>query len=194
MRLSLSIRVKFIGTMLIQPPGACIFSSISAVLRQPLGVWVYTSRTTLILPLSVCVEFTISGTVLILPLGVYISRDCIDIASGRVYWDSHWACRFVFTGTVLMLPLGIKCVYIDFICIGIATGRRNLPCCYCSIIVTEHICIFIDCTCYWDCHWAYKSSLLGPCWYDNWAYVYASPFQWYWDSHWAYNCIFLRLC
>ena len=47
-------------------------------------------------------------------------------------------------------------------CIGIPTGRRNLPYCYCSIIVTEHICIFIDCTCigivaedisriYWDC-------------------------------------------
>ena len=62
LKLSLSIRVKFIGTLLIQPLSACIFSSISAVLRQPLGVWVY-----------------ISGTILNLPLGV-----CIEIATGRM--------------------------------------------------------------------------------------------------------------
>ena len=64
--------------MLIQPPGACIFSSISAVLRQPLGVWVYIyiNMTILILPLGACIEiatgltsFIISGTVM--PMGVY---------------------------------------------------------------------------------------------------------------------------
>ena len=58
LRLSLSIRVKFIGTVLIQPLGACIFSSTSAVLRQPVGVWVYISRTILLLPLGVCIEIT----------------------------------------------------------------------------------------------------------------------------------------
>ena len=76
--MSLSIRVKFIGTVLIQPSGTCILSSISAVLRQLLGVWVYIyiNMTILILPLGVCVEiapglmsFIISGTVM--PLGVY---------------------------------------------------------------------------------------------------------------------------
>ena len=41
LRLSLSIRVKFIGAVLIQPLGACMFSSIPEVLRQPLGIWVY---------------------------------------------------------------------------------------------------------------------------------------------------------
>ena len=99
LRLSLSIRVKFIGTVLIQPLGACIFSSISAVLRQPLGVWVYIyiNMTILILPLGVSIEiaiglmsFIVSGTVM--PLGEYsereprcvwvqISRDCINIAT-----------------------------------------------------------------------------------------------------------------
>ena len=99
LRLSLSIRVKFIGTVLIQPLGACIFSSISAVLRQPLGAWVYIyiNMTILILPLGVSIEiatglmsFIVSGTVM--PLGEYsereplcvwvqISRDCINIAT-----------------------------------------------------------------------------------------------------------------
>ena len=78
LRWSLSIQVEFIGTVLNQPLGACIFSSIWAVLRQPLGVWVYIciNLTVLILPLGACIEiatelmsFTISGTVM--PLGVY---------------------------------------------------------------------------------------------------------------------------
>ena len=56
LRLSLSIRVRFIGTVLTQPLGACIFSSLSAVLRQPMGVWVYISRIILILRLGVCTE------------------------------------------------------------------------------------------------------------------------------------------
>ena len=33
----------------------------------------------------------------------------------------------------------------DFSRVGIATGHINLPHCYFTIIVTEHICIFIDC-------------------------------------------------
>ena len=126
LRLSLSIRVKFIGTVLIQPLSPCIFLSIWAVLRQPLGVWVYiyVNMTILILPLGTCIEigtglmsFIISGTVM--PLCVYnetvtgrmscISREWINIATGH-----HWAYRFAFIGTVLILPLGIKCVYIDF--------------------------------------------------------------------------------
>ena len=53
LRLSQSIQVKFIEAVLIQPLSACIFSSISAVLRQPLGIWVYISRTILILPLGI---------------------------------------------------------------------------------------------------------------------------------------------
>ena len=83
------------------------------------------------------------------PLGVwvYISRACTNIATGRVYRGSHWAYRFSFIGTVLILPQGIKCVYIDFNCIGTATGHRNLPYCFCLIIVIERICISIDCTC-----------------------------------------------
>ena len=64
---------------------------------------------------------------------------CTEVAIGHI--GLH------FTGTVLILLLGIKCVYIDFNCIGIATGRTNLPYCYCLIILTERICIFIDCTC-----------------------------------------------
>ena len=64
--------------MLIQPLGACTFSSISAVLREPLGVWVYIyiKMTILILLLGVCIEiatelisFIISETVM--PLGGY---------------------------------------------------------------------------------------------------------------------------
>ena len=55
-RLYLSTRAKFIGTVLIQPLGVCIFSSISEVLRQPLGVWVHIYRTILILQLGVCIK------------------------------------------------------------------------------------------------------------------------------------------
>ena len=51
--------------MLNQPLGACIFSSISAVLRQSLGVWDYISI-----------------------------NDYINIATGRMYQDSHWAYGF----------------------------------------------------------------------------------------------------
>ena len=67
--------------MLIQPLGACTFSSISAVLREPLGVWVYIyiKMTILILLLGVCIEiatelisFIISETVM--PLGGYNER------------------------------------------------------------------------------------------------------------------------
>ena len=72
----MSIQVKFIGTVLIKPLGAGIFSSISAVLRQPLGVWVYISRTISILPLGVCIEIATGLMSLyfqgIMPLGVYI--------------------------------------------------------------------------------------------------------------------------
>ena len=133
LRLSLSIRVKFIGTMLIQPLGACTFSSISAVLRQPMGVW------------------------------VYISRDCINIAIGCVYWGSNWAYKFAFIWTVLMLPLGIKCVYIDFNCIGIATGRRKFT----ILLLLDYrhwAYLYISwLNMNWDCHWAYKLILFGPC-------------------------------
>ena len=78
LRLSLSIQVKFIGTVLIQLLGACIFSSISAVLRQLLVLWVYIyiNVTIFILPLGVSIEiapglmsFTISWTVML--LGIY---------------------------------------------------------------------------------------------------------------------------
>ena len=78
LRWSLSIQVEFIGTVLNLPQGACIFSSIWAVLRQPLGVWIYVhiNMTILILPLGTCIEiatglmsFIISGTVM--SLGVY---------------------------------------------------------------------------------------------------------------------------
>ena len=72
LRLSLSIRVKFIGTLLIQALVACIFCSISVVLRQALGAWVYNCRTILILPLRLFNEtatgrhgFIFLGTVLI---------------------------------------------------------------------------------------------------------------------------------
>ena len=62
LRLSLNIKVKSIGTVLIQSLGACVFSSISAVLREPPGVWVY---------------IYINMTILILPLGAWI-----EIATG----------------------------------------------------------------------------------------------------------------
>ena len=75
--LYLSIRAKFTGTVLIQPLGACIFSSISQVLRQPLDVWVHIYRTILILQLGVCIK------------------------------DSHWAYEFIISGTILILPLGL---------------------------------------------------------------------------------------
>ena len=52
---------------------------------------------------------------------------------------------FTFIGTVLIAARACKCVYIDFNRIGIATVR--LPYCYSMIIVSEHICIFIVCTC-----------------------------------------------
>ena len=100
LRLSLSIRVKFIGSVLIQPLSPCIFLSIWAVLRQPLGVWVYiyVNMPILILALGACIEigtglmsFIISGTVM--PLCVYnetaagrmgsISREWINIATGH---------------------------------------------------------------------------------------------------------------
>ena len=73
--MSLSIRVKFIGTVLIQPSGTCILSSISAVLRQLLGVWVYIyiNMTILILPLGICI---LGST---MPLGVYN-----ETATGRM--------------------------------------------------------------------------------------------------------------
>ena len=38
-------------------------------------------------------------------------------------------------------------VYIDFNRIEIATGNMNLQYCYCLIIATERICIFIDYPC-----------------------------------------------
>ena len=147
LRLSLSIQVKIYLDRVNRATGRCIFFSISAVPRQPLDVWVYIyiNMTILILPLGVCIEITtghmsltVSGT--LIPLGVYkrqsldvwvhYSRDCINIATGR--------------------PLSIQvCLYWDSINIatGITTGCRNLPCCYCSIIVTERIGIFMDCTC-----------------------------------------------
>ena len=101
------------------------------------SVWVYISRTILILslayvlrkPLGLCI-YNFRDRINIAAgriqwdshwAWVYISRDCIKITTGRVYWSSHWVYRFAFTGTVLILPLGIKCVYIDFNCIGIAT-------------------------------------------------------------------------
>ena len=93
LRWSLSIRVKFIGTVLNQPLGACIFSSIWAVLRQPLGVWVY---------------IYINMTILILPLGAWIEiatglMSLRDLnATGRIQWDSHWTYGFIFLGTVLI--------------------------------------------------------------------------------------------
>ena len=37
-----------------------------------------------------------------LPLGV-----CIEIATGRMYGDSHWAYEFIFLETALILPLGV---------------------------------------------------------------------------------------
>ena len=47
------------------------------------------------------------------------------------------------------MPLGIKCVSIDFNCIRIVIGRRNLPYCHCLVIVTERI----DCTCIEICQY-----------------------------------------
>ena len=54
------------------------------------GVYLYISRTMLILPLGTCIEFIISGTVLLLPLSA-----CKETA-----------CGFIFLETVLILPLG----------------------------------------------------------------------------------------
>ena len=69
LRWSLSIRVKFIGTVLNQPLGECISSSVWAVLRQPLGAYIETA--------TGLMSFIISET--LMPLGVYN-----ETATGRM--------------------------------------------------------------------------------------------------------------
>ena len=39
-------------------------------------------------------------------MDLYFS-DYINIATGRMYWDSDWAYEFIVSGTVLILPLGV---------------------------------------------------------------------------------------
>ena len=79
LRWSLSIRVKFIGTVLNQPLGTCIFSSIWAVLRQPLDVKVYIYIN----------DYINIATGHMYRDEFYYFRD--RNASGRIQWDSHWA-------------------------------------------------------------------------------------------------------
>ena len=87
--------------MLIQSLVECIFSSISAVLRQPLGVWVYIyiNKTILILPLGACIEIFIFDF-------DFIYYDFYNFRERCVTWhiqsDSHWAYGFIFPGTVLI--------------------------------------------------------------------------------------------
>ena len=67
------------------------------------------------------------------------------------YCDFHWEYIYidmaeVAIGSINLHLLGRVSVYIGFDRIGIPVGRISLPYRYCMTIVTEHICIFIDCT------------------------------------------------
>ena len=107
------------------------------------------------------------------PMGIqiYVFRNVFNIATGRMYSDSHWAY-------VLRYPLGVL-LYISKNCINIATGR--------------FLGMYFDCNCTQTATGHIGLLLMGLYRYYNWRYMYEFFSKPFWGSYWVYKLHFLIL-